>query len=96
MSEILAAGKSPEAWAKAFAERGLKISPRQLRADARRIGACIVYGKAMILMPDHIDMILADAAATATPPATRLRPKPAVGDTVAKALAHLERCRKGR
>lgn len=58
LSKILDAGKPPAEWVKLLAERGIEISERALREKANRLGACYKLGRAMIIMPDHIDVIL--------------------------------------
>ena len=54
-SIILEEGKTPEEWVEVFAARGIHLSARTIRADARRLRACKMLGKAMILLPEHID-----------------------------------------
>lgn len=57
-SHILDTGKTPEEWALVLGERGLKISARNLREKANRLGACYKLGGAMIITPEQIDIIL--------------------------------------
>lgn len=54
---ILDDGKTPEEWVAVFAERGIHLSARTVRADARRLGACRMLGKVMMLLPEHIDRL---------------------------------------
>lgn len=56
-SNILENGKTPEEWVEVFAARGIHLSARTIRADARRLRACKMLGKAMILLPEHIDRL---------------------------------------
>jgi len=60
---ILEHGRTPEEWVEAFAERGIHLSARTIRADARRLGACKILGKAMILLPEHIDRLFQEPQA---------------------------------
>lgn len=62
MSDILDQGKTPEEWMQVFAARGIKVSARAIRAEARRLGACRILGNAMLLLPEHIDRIFAEPA----------------------------------
>lgn len=55
---ILTEGKTPEEWAAVLAERSIPVSVRTLREAANRIGACHKLGRAMIITPDQMDMIL--------------------------------------
>lgn len=57
-SHILDTGKSPEEWADILAARGITISPRTLREKANALGACHKLGRAMIITPDQMDLIL--------------------------------------
>lgn len=54
---ILSEGKTPEQWVAEFRDRGLCISERTLRSRARELGAFGGLGKAMVLLPEHIDRI---------------------------------------
>ncbi|WP_210212010.1 hypothetical protein [Mesorhizobium sp. M2A.F.Ca.ET.043.02.1.1] len=57
-SLILENGKTPEEWVKIFkAERGVHLSARTIRENARRLGACRMLGKVMMLLPEHIDRL---------------------------------------
>lgn len=44
-----------------LAAKGVHISERSLRKRARELGACRVLGKAMILLPEHLLIILVTA-----------------------------------
>ena len=57
VARILQDGKTPAQWVDALAANGVDISERTLRERARSLGACRVLGKAMILLPEHIDQI---------------------------------------
>lgn len=43
-----------------LASKGVHISERLLRKRARELGACRVLGKAMLLLPEHLDKIIAE------------------------------------
>lgn len=55
---ILDRAMSPEMAVARLAELGLHISERSLRKKARELGACRVFGKAMILLPEHLEILL--------------------------------------
>ena len=58
-ASILDQGRTPEEWAAVFQARGMTVSPRTLRQEARRLGACHVLGHgAMLITPQQIDQIL--------------------------------------
>ena len=57
-STILDTGHTPEEWAQIIAGRGMDISPRTIRERANALGACHKLGRAMIITPDQLDMIL--------------------------------------
>jgi hypothetical protein len=59
-ARVLEEGRTPEQWVKALAEKGFPISERSLRAKARELGACRLFGKTMILLPEHVDLIIAE------------------------------------
>ena len=56
-TSIVETAKSPEEWSKTFAVRGIEISPRTLRAKARQFGQFVSFGRAMLLLPEHINQI---------------------------------------
>lgn len=56
-STVLDTGKTPAQWVELLAVRGIHISERTLREKANRLGACYKLGGAMVLTPEHIDMI---------------------------------------
>ncbi|WP_299479318.1 hypothetical protein [uncultured Roseibium sp.] len=60
LPKILEAGKTPEQWAKTFAEHGIEISARTLRDKARKLSAYCGLGNAILLKPEHIDRIFED------------------------------------
>jgi len=64
-ARVLEHGKTPAQIVAEMAAKGIKVSERSLRAQARRLGACRTFGKAMILLPEHIDLIF---GAPACPP----------------------------
>ena len=54
-------GVSPETFAQQLTElSGAHVSARSIRARARKIGACHIFGKAMILMPEDVERLLED------------------------------------
>lgn len=58
-AHILDEGRTPEEWCSLFKKRGMLVSPRSLRADARRLEQCHIIGHgAMIITPDQMDKIL--------------------------------------
>ena len=60
VARTLADGLTPEQVVAAYAAKGIKLSERALRAKARELGACRVLGKTMILLPEHVDLIIAE------------------------------------
>lgn len=40
-----------------FAERGMKVSARRLRETAIAKGACRKLGNAILILPEHLDLI---------------------------------------
>jgi hypothetical protein len=56
-ARVLVAGQTPAQVCADFAAKGVHISERALRAKARELGACRIFGKAMILLPEHVDLI---------------------------------------
>lgn len=60
MSDVLRDAITPTRAVELLAERGIKISERTLRARARKIGACRLLGRTMLLLPEHIDLIFAE------------------------------------
>ncbi len=61
MPRVLTEGKTPAQWVEFLAEHGLEVSERTLREKARSSGHFYSLGKAMILMPEHIDRIFEEA-----------------------------------
>ena len=57
---IIAEGKTPAQWADELHARGIDVSERTLRERARAAGACRSLGKAMILLPEHIEQLFAE------------------------------------
>jgi hypothetical protein len=72
--KILDEGKTPEEWVKIFAARGVHLSARTVRAEARRLGACRILGKAMILLPEHIDRLFREPQSRMPSKTARCRP----------------------
>ena len=50
-------GRTPSQVVADFAAKGITVSERAVREKARELGACRILGKAMILLPEHIDLI---------------------------------------
>src|SRR5690554_4034722 len=57
---ILDKAISPSEAVDRLAAKGVHISERALRKRARELGACRVLGKAMLLLPEHIDQIISE------------------------------------
>ena len=57
LPRVFAEGKTPEQWVAELKSKGVAISTRTLREKARRLGACCQLGRAVILLPEHIDAI---------------------------------------
>ena len=55
---ILEEAMSPALAVEKLAVKGVHISERSLRKRARELGACRVFGKAMLLLPEHIEILL--------------------------------------
>jgi len=49
---------SPAQAVEKLADKGVNISERALRRRARELGACRIFGKAMLLLPEHLEIIL--------------------------------------
>lgn len=60
LARTLADGQTPEQVVAAFRARGIEVSERTLRQRARKLGACRILGKTMILLPEHVDLIIAE------------------------------------
>lgn len=60
-SNLLNGSRTPAQWCEEFAERGVPISERLLRAKARQLGAYYSLGAAMLITPAQIDQILEDS-----------------------------------
>ena len=101
LSQLLDHGKAPSEWVALLRARGIEISERTLRGKANRLGACHKIGRAMIITPDQIDMILKDGM---TCPSKRTSAAPHGGQkavlnttdgqspiTTGVALAHLQK-----
>lgn len=93
-TRLVSEGRSPAEWVASFAARGIAISERTLRERARELGACRILGHAMLILPEHIDMIFeapqchsnSTSAATSTGSVDALL---TATDMSARALAHL-------
>ena len=60
LARTLADGQTPEQVVAAFKAKGIEVSERKLRERARKLGACRILGKTMILLPEHVDLIIAE------------------------------------
>jgi hypothetical protein len=102
-SRVLSAGQTPAQVCADFAAKGVHISERTLRAKARQLGACRIFGKAMILLPEHVDLLF-EAPECRTPDLNSTSAAKLGGsvgglkarsDTTAKALEHLTQMSQG-
>lgn len=59
-SNIIDRGRPPEEWVAELAQRGFEVSERTLRERANKLGACHRLGRAMLITPAHMDMILGE------------------------------------
>lgn len=59
---LLDEAMSPTEAVEKLAAKGVHISERALRRRAREIGACRVFGKAMLLLPEHLEILLEEPA----------------------------------
>lgn len=59
-STILDRGRPPEEWVAELAQRGFDVSERALRERANKLGACHRLGRAMLITPAQMDIILGD------------------------------------
>ena len=97
VARILQDGKTPAQWVDALAAMGVDVSERTLRERARSLGACRVLGKAMILLPEHIDLIFEEPEqcrsrnTSATVSGGSVEELQMVTDMSAEALEHLTR-----
>ncbi|MFN3247736.1 hypothetical protein [Roseibium album] len=60
LPKILETGRTPTQWVEIFAEQGVELSERTLREKARALNAYCAVGNAMLLKPEHIDIIFED------------------------------------
>jgi len=67
MSDILQHAITPARAVELLGERGIKVSERTLRERARKIGACRILGRTMLLLPEDIDRIFAEPLAAHSP-----------------------------
>ena len=103
-SSILDKGRTPEQWCDALAKRHIEISERHLRQKARQLGACYQIGRAMIITPDQMDIIIEDgrcrsnhisAAQSGGQKAGSKSTGARSRTTSAKALDHLQKAARG-
>lgn len=100
-ARVLDTGMTPAQVVAHLAEKGQKVSERALRAKARELGACRIFGKAMILLPEHVDLIFGapecqeEKQASSFTYADRLGGSKAglkaMSNTTARALEHLSK-----
>lgn len=57
-SYILDHARMPADWVMVLAEKGIMITQRTLRERANRIGACYKIGRAMLITPEQMDVIV--------------------------------------
>lgn len=107
VARVIEAGQTPAQVVADLARKGIHISERGLRAKARAKGACRIFGKAMILLPEHVDLLFeapecqmeSEQGSSSTfvdklgGSAVALRAR---SDTSAKALEHLSKLSRGR
>ena len=58
LTALLDTARTPAQWAAILAQRGFDVSERTLRTRANQLGACHRLGRAMIITPDQLDLIL--------------------------------------
>ncbi len=58
MSNLLENGKTPEQWCETLGQRGIKLSPRTLRAKARAHAQFYTIGNLMLILPRQFEAIL--------------------------------------
>src|SRR3954447_18144437 len=97
-SRFLTEGKTPEQIASDLHARGIDASPRMVREKARRLGAYGILGKAMVLLPEHIDRIFQEEQArcpkstsAGTVPTGTSTPLAPMADAVERARKRLTR-----
>ena len=105
LSPILDRGRTPAEWVRLLAARGLDISERALREKANRLGACHRLGRAMLITPEQIDLILEAGRKCHSNPIAEEAPggraaasntsAPPSATTIDAALAHLRKQARG-
>ncbi len=58
MSNLLENGRTPEQWCEQLSLRGIKLSPRTLRAKARAHSQFYTIGNLMLILPNQFEAIL--------------------------------------
>lgn len=57
-NNVVETAKSPEEWCEKLKKRGIQVSPRTLRAKARKHGQFLSLGRAMVLNLQHIEHLM--------------------------------------
>lgn len=63
MTELLATGQTPETWSERLLGYGVLVSPRLIRARARRTGQYYQIGRLMLITPGQIEALFQAAGA---------------------------------
>ncbi|HEX2794673.1 MAG TPA: hypothetical protein VHN58_09630 [Croceicoccus sp.] len=102
---ILEHGRGPSHWVRLLRQRGIEISERTLREKANRLKACHKVGRAMIITPEQLEVILRDEPKCRLNPISEAAPggqkggsnttTPPLPITTAKALEHLRNRPRG-
>lgn len=58
MEHVIAEARTPEDWCNLLRARGFRLSARTIRQKAREHGAYYAMGRAMLLLPEHVEAIL--------------------------------------
>lgn len=66
-STIIDRGRPPSEWVMILAQRGLDISERTLREKAHKLDAYHKLGRAMLITPAQMDVILGDKRCRSNP-----------------------------
>jgi hypothetical protein len=73
-SAILDDGRSPHEWVEILSARGITISERALRERANKLHACHRLGRAMIITPAQMDLILEGGEKCRSNPISEAKP----------------------
>ena len=66
MHTVMDGAKTPEEWCTLLRQQGAQVSPRTLRAKAREKKQYLSLGRAMLLNPEHLAVLLQPEAETVT------------------------------